>query len=125
MIFKSNKHRQYFEDLERKLEANGYRRDDETRPVLYLIALLCSETECGLADEMFDFADRKIKPEVIDAPWQTSSSLKLTRLAFSLWNGFPGDENPSYCNVYWIFGNEWDPYFIQAIKLRFPYTCEE
>ena len=125
MLFRTERHEQLFEELAMKLDANGYRQDDETRPVIYLIALLCSETERNVAEQMFDFAERKIKPEVIHAAWQTSSSLKLTRLAFSLWNGFPSDEDPSSCNVYWIFGNEWDPYFIEAIKLRFPDTCEE
>ena len=125
MLFRTERHEQIFEDLSMKLEANGYRQDDETRPVLYLVALLCSETGRNVADQMFDFAERKIKPEVMAAYWQTGSSLKLCRLAFSLWNGYPGAEDPSLCNPYWIFGNEWDLYFLEAIKLRFPHTCEE
>ena len=118
MLFKNPKHAETYEKLLSRVEANGYKRDFEVKPVMYLIALLSSDGWGNVADLMFNFAERKIRPGVIDADWQTGSTRRLTRLAFSLWNGFPSEEQ-GLCNVYNIFGNEWDPYFLQAIALRY------
>ena len=120
MIFESERHERTYEELLRRVVANGYRLDEEVKPVMYLVALIGAD----VAGQMFDFAERKIKPGVINAPWQTGSSLRATRLAFNLWNGFP-TEDQRECTPYAIFGNLWDPYFFQAIKLRFPCINEE
>jgi len=82
-------------------------------------------------EDVFDFTNDIIRQSGVYAPWQTSSSLKATRLMFNLWNDWaydedfiPGDNLIPSVNyaVGYIFDNwEYAPYFIEAIRLRFGY----
>lgn len=78
-------------------------------------------------DDIFDFNGDAIKPEGLNKDWQTSTSLKTTRLLFNLWNGYNAngepleEEKPSaYCTPENIFCCSYAPYYWQAIKLRYP-----
>ena len=80
-------------------------------------------------DDVFDFANDKIRQSGLFAAWQTSSSMKATRLMFNLWNGWAyeetltSDTSPTPSVAYAvdnIFCNlEYAPYFWEAVRLRF------
>ena len=115
--FKDERHKNMYLALLEKCN----RADEETKPVMYLLALTC---DLSRVEQMFDFKEMCIRPDNFEQSWQTSSSAKAIRLAFILWNGFPTEEEQELNSVYNIFGySSWDRYFIEAIKLRYPTTC--
>ena len=101
------------------------------RSLAYVFAL---DTVCFTnLRRLFDFADDKIKPRSLDEAWQTVTSKKSTRLAFNLWNGYCTDGEtyigsdgfeeilPSvYYTPYNIFCCGYAPYYVEAVKIRFP-----
>ena len=75
----------------------------------------------------------EINIDSINAKYQTSTSLKVTRMAFSLFNGCNYDSekdvengkiSPNY-NVSDIFCCSYAPYFFEAIKIKYPEYCRE
>ena len=83
---------------------------------------------------IFDPVRKEINIEGLNKGWQTGTSMKITRLAFNLWNGMTYDSRESlegnkvspYYAVDEIFCCGYAPYFYQAIKLRYPeYTASE
>lgn len=104
----------------------GYSLDVYTRSLLYVLGV-CDETRRHFAD-LFDFKEHGIKLNGLEKDWQTGTSRKVTRLAFNLWNGCMydseenaerGERSPAYA-VDEIFCCGFQPYFTQAIKIRFP-----
>ena len=108
-------------------------RSQTPKPDAYLRALLytlgiCSDTRRNF-DSIYDSGRREIIPDAIFQPWQTGSSLKVTRLAFQLFTdtaptAFLGDgRNIDECMRYSvsdIFCCSFAPYFFEAIYLRYP-----
>lgn len=104
----------------------------------YLLAL--DEVIRDHTKSVFDFKEDIIKPECISEPWQTGTSKKTTRLLFNLWNGKYKDSIPerfyddeaeeeaekqaAYSSQYYavdnIFCCSYAPYYMQAVKLRYP-----
>lgn len=79
----------------------------------------------------YDEVKREIKPEVIGKAWQTSTTRRITRLAFQLFtDGTPTAFNYTVeddreieiqqYSVSDIFCCEYAPFFVEAIKLRYP-----
>lgn len=105
------------------------RLNEEVSPVMYLLSLFPEDylsCNSAMSDigfhkicDCFDFNLMHIKPSGIKQAWQYSGSVKATRLAFCLWNGFPTERPQKNNNVYNIFGSGFDMYFLQAIALRF------
>ncbi|MBE6852866.1 MAG: hypothetical protein E7505_05255 [Ruminococcus sp.] len=88
----------------------------------YLISLCDS---CyNHANDIFDFKESVIVPEGLQEAWQTSTSLKVTRLAFNLWNHFcfDGDDMSFSClySADEIFSCDLAKYFFEAIRIRYP-----
>lgn len=85
-------------------------------------------------EEIFDIEKGKINIEAINTAWQTGTSEKVTRMAFSLWNKCMYDSekdvennqmSASY-NPSEIFACTYAPYFYEGVKLRYPeYTNEK
>ena len=107
------------------------RPDTYLRSLIYTLGM-CRDTRRNFM-RIFDAGSRCINPETIREPWQTRTSLKVTRLAFQLFTGRTPtalldsvdyyDECSRYC-VSEIFCCSYAPYFVEAIKLRFPeYLC--
>lgn len=118
MNFSSQAHdERYLSILSRMRSSDVYHRS-----AAYLLALADLP-----ADAIFNFCLSHIKYKAILEGWQTSSTLKTTRLLFNLWNGISYDiaaENPeetaSYYVVDEIFSNyEYAPWFMEAVKIRF------
>ena len=99
--------------------------------VAYLLALdpICFE-HCR---ELYDFYGGHTIPEGLDKAWHTSASRRTTRLAFNLYNGWCTDGEtyigpdgyeellPSrFYTPSAFFGCEDAPYYVEAIKIRFP-----
>lgn len=85
--------------------------------VAYLIAL--DKVLRDHIDAVFDFEEDVIKPKCLYMGFQTGTSLKTTRLAFNLWNGFNQDLSSNF-TVDNIFCCSYAPYYWQAIQLRYP-----
>ena len=131
MIFISAEHKRFYNEMQPK--------DVYQRAFFYLIGL-CPDTRRNI-HELYD-ADG-IKPEAINAGWQTGTSTKLTRLAFNLYTDNvptayqfdgenrikpPSEADLKECRLYSIsdiFDCEYAPYFMEAIKLRYPEHCRE
>jgi hypothetical protein len=104
------------------------------KPDCYLKSLIYTLGICSDArrrfDSIYNVKERRIVPDALHAGWQTGGSLKVTRLAFQLFtdttrSAFLGldapdvDECKKYC-VSDIFCCSYAPYFVEAIKLRYP-----
>lgn len=112
----------YAENLARA-EQEGRRADSYFKSLIYLLGL-CAETRVHF-DHLFDWKDWYIQPEALSAGWQTGTTGRVTRLAFNLWNGY-GQEDPESNLVSArflpdeIFSCEFQMYFFEAVRLRFP-----
>lgn len=118
MNFRDLSHKERYLNLLSKMRTN----DAYHRSAAYLMALADLP-----ADAVFDFRLSHIRHEAILDGWQTSSTLKTTRLLFNLWNATSCDfaaDNPektaSYYAVDEIFSNyEYAPWFMEAVRIRF------
>lgn len=116
--FLCEEHKTKYEKLLDRVEKNGYVIYGEERAVMYLISLMETEKK-GIADRLFDFKEKVIRNGVLEANWQSSTTLAATKLALNLWCGYPTNQT-----VYDLFGDYyWDKYYLEAIRIRFWYSC--
>lgn len=121
--FRGDLHRTFYLNC---IQAAGSRADSYYNSFAYLMGLT-DDTRAHFS-ECFDTNEWCIVPESLDAAWQTSGSLRITRLAFNLWNGWSynnlEDADTSHCSSMFtpenIFDCEFAPFFCEAIKLRYP-----
>ena len=107
IIFENKDHENRYKEFHDKMTC----QDALHRSVAYLLALIGDN-----ADDLFDFENNRIKPDGMNAAWQTSNTVRATALIFALWNGY-NDENDRG-NIYNIFSyNYWDKYYIEALKI--------
>lgn len=120
-------HKEFYEQ---KLKEIG--KSDVYRKALIYTLAICPTTREHF-DNIFDLKNGEININSLQAPYQTGSSEKVTRMAFSLWNrcNYDSEEDienhkPSiYYNPSEIFCCGYAPYFYEAIKIRYPeYTKE-
>lgn len=129
MRFQSFEHQRFYERMKPK--------DCYQQALFYLIGL--SPNTRNHAGELY--SKDGINPEAIHAPWQTGTSVKLTRLAFNLYtDGVPtahqfsesgqalphSEETFKECQLYSVsdvFCCDYAPFFVEAIKLRYPEYC--
>ena len=126
--FIDKEHKQFYEQ---KLKETG-KLDVYRKALIYTLAM-CETTREYFAD-IFNLKDGEININSLQAPYQTGSSEKVTRMAFSLWNRCNYDsekdiENEKVSdkyNVSEIFCCSYAPYFYEGIKIRYPeYTREK
>lgn len=119
--FKNKIHSDRYKELMLKmLHDNVYYRS-----VAYLIAL---NDDCYRnKSSIFNIEKGRIILEGVNEGWQTSSSLRATRLMFNLWNGYCYDESDvegplvsSDYTVSEIFYDSDARYYFEAVKLRYP-----
>lgn len=105
--------------------------DLERKVLAYLFAL---DTVCfEHIRDLYDFADNGIELSGLDKGWHTGTSRRTTRLAFNLYNGYCSDgetyigsdgfeENlpSSFYSPVNLFCCEYAPYYVEALKMRFP-----
>lgn len=63
-------------------------------------------------ESCFDFEKDEIKPESLAAGWQTGGTVKLTRFAYNLWNGY----SDKSCTPYDLFDCSFAPYSAFCIR---------
>jgi hypothetical protein len=127
ICFADYDHLDFFADQLLKLNPDCY-----LKALIYALGI-CSDTRRRF-NLIYNDRDRCIVPDTIYSGWQTGGSLKVTRLAFNLFTDRPasaynGSENPDFdeCKRYSVsdlFCCAYAPYFVEAIKLRFPEYME-
>ena len=97
----------------------------------YDVALIYTLSVCETTrkhfDEIFDLKEG-ININSLKSRWQTETSLKVTRMAFNLYNDCMYDSEKDidkgqiseYYNPSDIFACSYATYFFEAIKIRFP-----
>ena len=130
MNFINDEHELFFINTLRKLQEKK-QVDVYSASLAYTLGM-CEETRKNF-NRIFNIQDGEINIDSIGAPWQTDTSAKVTRMAFSLWNNCMYDSeqdaevktvSKNY-NVGEIFSCSYAPYFYEGIKIRYPeYTKE-
>lgn len=122
MKFIDNTHKKFYKKILNKIgKSDVYRR-----ALIYTLAM-CPVTREHFND-IFDLDEGLINRNSLQAAYQTSTSAKVTRMAFSLWNSncWDSDEDleqgilSPYYNTSDIFCCSYAPYFYEAIKIRYP-----
>lgn len=117
--FASREHKQFFfEMLERCKSKDSYHQ-----AFFYCVGI--SETTRLNVNRMFSFEEDCINPEALHDGWQTGGTIRLTRLAFNLWNGYTEEHCEKLSTPYEMFDCGYAPYFLDAIRLKYPEYCRE
>ena len=118
-----------FRDEDHELKFHKVLSRMKNQDVYHLAAAYLIALAKLVPDDVFDFEQDRIRPSGVFGSWQTSSSIRATRLMFNLWSGWAYDEDPetnrmpsTRYSVDEIFcDSEYGPYFYEAVKIRFPY----
>ena len=116
--FKNSEHMNRFGEL---FDLYNAEADPYRTALAYLIAL--TDTTYKHRRELYDEQDEAIKPDAVNAAWQTGTSRRVTLLAFNLFTSgtaFCNDEKLYELAPDNIFSCELAPYFSEALMLRHP-----
>lgn len=94
-------------------------RNDAYHRALYYTLGIAKETRCHVND-LFDMEQGCIKPAGLYSAWQTGSTIRISRLAFNLWNGWTQEGQDRHSAPNELFACSYAPYFMEAIRLRYP-----
>ena len=97
-------------------------RSDPYRRALFYALGLTADTLDHITD-LYNFEEKGIEFDGLSAGWQTSTSMRITRLAFNLyngWNGEDGIDRPEFYTPYELFSDGLAGYMLEAVKLRYP-----
>ncbi len=128
MKFIDKEHEEFYKE---KLNEIG--QEDVYRKALVYTLGICETTRENFTD-IFNIKEGLINRDSLQRAYQTSTSMKVTRLSFSLWNSnsYDSDEDlkngiiSTHYNPSDIFCCSYAPYFYEAIKIRYPeYTGSE
>lgn len=132
MKFIDDEHKKFF--LEKWEEAKEQGKTDVYYKLLIYTLSIC-ETTREHFKEIFDLNNGEVNLNSIQKGWQTSTSLKVTRMALNLWNhsivydseaDIENEQISSYYAPSEIFCCSYAPYFWEGIKIRYPeYTNYE
>jgi len=121
--FADKQHMEFYNDRVGRLNPDCY-----LKALIYTLGI-CPDTRRRF-DSLYDAEEKVVVPEMIHCAWQTGSSLNVTRFAFHLFTGgtpsaYPDPGKPDFdeCarySVSSIFCCSYAPYFVEAIKLRYP-----
>lgn len=126
MIFKDDKHKEAFTRFMNRMQS----ADCYHESMAYLLAM---DAVRDHVNSVFDFSGDAIKPECLQAAWQTGTSMKTCRLLFNLWNGYDSEgeqiEDEKHSANYTpenLFCNSDMVYMLEAVKIRYSiyYTAE-
>lgn len=114
--FYNEEHKNRYENVISRMRAT----DSYHSSVAYLLSL---DDNCYKhINDLFDFDDDSIKSDGLNKAWNTSTTLKVVRLAYNLWNGYcynsVDEVDRNFC-VDNIFCCSYAEYFYQAIRLRY------
>ena len=84
IVFADEAHERFFYEKVRELPHS--RRDSEEIAMIYTLGI-CDKTRAAFSN-IVDQRTFQVNPLVLFAGWQTSASVKVTRLAINLYTGF-------------------------------------
>lgn len=128
IMFADQKHFDFYEKKTTELKPDCY-----LKALIYAVGM-CAETRRNF-EKIYNQKERCIVPEIINAGWQTGDSVKVTRLALQLFTDstptiYSYDEKGNKtaadikeCQLYSvsdIFCCGYAPYFVEAVKIRYP-----
>lgn len=114
IIFYDEMHKTRFITLAKKIE----NLDVYHKSLIYLIAL---NVDCYRnINDIYDIKNDVIKKTGLKKGWQTSTSIRATRLAFNLWNNTVEKTCAEKYSPCCIFCDPNAEYYMQAIRIRFP-----
>lgn len=130
MLFIDNEHEKFYNERLKELQNYG-KTDVYYRSLIYTLGI-CETTRENF-ERIFSIKKGEININSINAAFQTSTSAKTTRMAFSLWNRCMYDsemdlENGKMSSKYnpsEIFCCSYAPYFYEGIKIRYPEYVKE
>lgn len=129
--FVDNEHKKFWNEKYLEIQKLG-KTDVYYKSIIYVLGI-CKTTRDNF-NKIFDLKNGEINIDSIQGSYQTNTSEKVTRMAFSLWNNCNYDsekdiENKKIStdyNVSEIFSCSYAPYFYEGIKIRYPeYTREK
>ena len=130
MKFIDKEHEEFFIEKRQELKEMG-KTDVYYTSLVYTLGI--SEPTREHFNVIFNAKEGEINIDSLQKGWQTGTSEKVTRMAFSLWNRCCYDSSEdidnrkasSSYNPSEIFCCSYAPYFYEAIKIRYPeYTKE-
>ena len=113
LIFVSDRHRDFFGQNMARVCNDSYHK------ALFYLPGVSEETRRHI-ESPFDYDEDAIRPEGLAEDWQTSGTGCLCRLAFNLWNGYPGHGQEQNYTPYDLFARGFAPYMEEGIMLRYP-----
>lgn len=115
MKFKNKEHQKFY-----KQSMKDCKVDDTYHRALFYVLGLYDDTRNHISD-LYDFETDSIKLNALDKAWQTSGTYNSTLFAFNLFNGYiQEDGREKESTPYCLFQSGAAPYFIEAIKIKFP-----
>lgn len=131
MKFIDNEHKKFFFNKWEEAKEQG-KTDVYYKSLIYTLSVC--ETTREHFSEIFDLYNGEVNLNSIQKAWQTSTSLKVTRMALNLWNhsivydsetDIENEQISSHYAPSEIFCCSYAPYFWEGIKIRYPeYTKE-
>lgn len=130
MNFIDKEHEQFYIEKLKFLSQYG-KTDVYYQSLIYTLGI-CPTTRDNF-DKIFNLKDGEIQIDSINGSFQTGTSEKVTRMAFSLWNrcmydskeDLENDKISSGYNPSEIFCCTYAPFFYEGLKIRYPeYTKE-
>ena len=132
MEFIDNEHKKFF--LKKWEEAKKQGKTDVYYKSLIYTLSIC-ETTREHFKEIFNIGKSEVNLDSIQKEWQTSTSLKVTRMALNLWNhslvydskeDFENEKISKFYAPSEVFCCSYAPYFYEGIKIRYSeYTNEQ
>jgi len=117
--FKSKEHEYfYYSMLDKSGSTDSYHRG------FFYVMGIAPEMRNNI-NSLFNFKEDHIKPEGLNASWQTSGTKSACLLAFNLWNGYRKKGREEESTPYYLFACGYAPYFFEGIKLRYPGFCKD
>jgi len=128
MIFNGKEHKEFFEKC---VERTNMKNDTYHRAFFYALGI-CDETRKHIND-IYDFNKMRMNFTVLFASWQTSTTRRICRLAFNMFNNFhyaavlrdgecivaepdiDGNFAPDE-----LFATSVAGYMLEAVKIRYP-----
>ncbi len=125
MKFIDKEHEEFYNKKFEIMQKYG-KTDVYYKATIYILGI--SEVTRENCENIFSLENGEINISSIKSAYQTSTSAKVTRMAFCLWNGCNYDSEKDYenekvssnYNPSEIFCCAYAPYFWEGIKIRYP-----
>ena len=125
MEFVDDEHEKFWEEKNLIMQKYG-KTDVYYKSIVYTLGI-CETTRSNF-NKIFSIENGEINIDSVNGAFQTGTSEKVTRMAFSLWNRCNYDSNEDrqkgkvseYYNPSEVFCCSYAPYFVEALKIRYP-----